>query len=242
MNSHPSSPTEAKPRPGRERLCLSCGESLPEARLVRFARAPNGVLVVDAAAKLPGRGVWVCADRASVDRVLKKGVFARGLKQETQVPDDLALQVESALARRCLERLGLILRAAGLALGAAQVEAAIRDRPLPMLVEARDGGEDGREKLMALHIGLWKQAPPVLGCFTSAELGVALGRERVIHACVLQERLAMGLAAEVSRLSGFRDIVPSSWPDSWRSVSWEPRLGEQGGAVEGRVQRPRRPA
>jgi predicted RNA-binding protein YlxR (DUF448 family) len=233
MNSPRSSLTETEPRSGRERRCVACGESAPEGRLVRFARAPDGCLVVDVAAKLPGRGVWVCADRDSVTEAVRRGGFSRGLKQETKAPADLAAEVEAALARRCLERLGLVLRAGALALGASQVESAIRHRASPLLIEASDGGADGREKLMALHIGLWKHPPPALGCFTSSELGVALGRERVIHACVLQERLAMSLAAEISRLSGFRDVVPSSWPDSWRSVSWGPRLGEQGGAVDG---------
>ena len=37
---------------------------------------------------------------------------------------------------------------------------------------------------------------------------MALGRERVIHACLLQERLAVGWVAEISRLAGFRTIVP----------------------------------
>ena len=89
-----------------------------------------------------------------------------------------------------------------------------------MVIEAADGAEEGREKLMSLHIGLWGAPPPAVGCFSAADLGVALGRERVIHACLLQERLATGWAADIGRLAGFRPIVPTSWPDSWRSVSW----------------------
>jgi hypothetical protein len=232
MSYPPSSPSGSeRGRGGRERRrCVACGESWPEARLVRFVSGPDGVLAVDAAAKLPGRGVWVCSDRASIEEAIKRRGFARGLKQDVRVPDGLAAQVERALARRCLERLGLGLRAGALALGAAQVEAAIRAGAPPLLVEASDGAAGGRETLMALHIGLWRRPPPVVGCFDAAELGVALGRERVIHACVLQERLAASLAAEISRLAGFRAIVPSSWPDSWRSVSWGPRLGEQSDA------------
>jgi hypothetical protein len=184
----------------------------------------------------------VCADRASIDQAGKRGAFARGLKQEVSVPADLSRRVEAGLAKRCLEGLGLALRAGVLAIGATQVEAALKTRPALLLVEASDGAEDGREKFMALHLGLWGRPPPTLGCFTAAELGVALGRERVIHACLLQERLAMGLAADISRLSGFRAIVPSSWPDSWRSVSWGPRLGGQDDAVDGGIQKPRRPA
>ena len=108
----------------------------------------------------------------------------------------------------------------------AEVQAALPEDALLLeyfttgLIEAADGAEEGREKLMSLHIGLWGRPPAAVGCFSAADLGVALGRERVIHACLLQERLAMGWAAEIGRLAGFRAIVPGSWPDSWRSVSW----------------------
>ena len=207
-------------RRARERRCIVSNESLPDATLIRFALSPDGVVVPDVAAKLPGRGAWVRADRDSVDAAVRKGAFARAFKCEARAPHDLASTVEALWARRCLDQLGLMRRAGALAIGATQVEAAIRAKPALALVEASDGAEEGREKLMSLHIGLWGRAPGAVGCFNVAELGVALGRERVIHACLLQERLATGWAAEIGRLAGFRAIVPSSWPDSWRSVQW----------------------
>jgi predicted RNA-binding protein YlxR (DUF448 family) len=208
------------PRRGRERRCIVTHESDSEAHLIRFGLAPDGAVVPDVAAKLPGRGAWVRADRASVETAARKGAFARAFKTQVKVPDDLAGLTETLLARRCLDHLGLMRRAGAIAFGATQVEAAIRGKPALMVIEAADGAEEGREKLMGLHIGLWGRPPAAVGCFSAADLGVALGRERVIHACLLQERLALGWAAEIGRLAGFRAIVPSSWPDSWRSVSW----------------------
>jgi predicted RNA-binding protein YlxR (DUF448 family) len=208
------------PRRGRERRCIVSNESDADAHLVRFALAPDGVVTPDVAAKLPGRGAWVRADRVSVEQAARKGAFARAFKTQVKVPDDLAGLTESLLARRCLDHLGLMRRAGAIAIGATQVEAAIRSKPALVMIEAADGAAEGREKLMSLHIGLWGRPPPAVGCFSAADLGVALGRERVIHACLLQERLAFGWAAEIGRLAGFRAIVPSSWPDSWRSVSW----------------------
>jgi ribosomal protein L7Ae-like RNA K-turn-binding protein len=128
--------------------------------------------------------------------------------------------VEQLLSRRCLDLLGLTRRAGAIAIGATQVEAAIRAGQARVLIEAQDGAPEGREKLMSLYIGLRGGPPRAAGCFSGEELGVALGRERVIHACLLQERLASGWAAEIGRLAGFRAVVPSSWPDSWRSVGW----------------------
>lgn len=221
MISPMSSANDEGTRRGRERRCVASGETYPDAALIRFALAPDGVVTPDVASKLPGRGVWVRADRESVDLAARKGGFARGFKEQVKVPNDLADLVERLLAKRCLDQLGLARRAGAIAIGATQVEAAIRAKPLFLLVEAEDGAEEGREKLMSLHIGLWGRPPRAVGCFQSTDLGVALGRERVIHACLLQERLAVGWVAEIGRLAGFRTIVPGSWPDSWRSVSWK---------------------
>src|SRR5262249_44370143 len=154
-------------------------------------------LVPDVAAKLPGRGAWVRADRASIETAIKRNGFAHALKANASAQDGLADLVETLLARRCLDLVGMARRAGAIAIGATQVEQAIRAKPAWLLVEASDGAEEGREKLMSLHIGLWGRPPAALGCFSAADLGVALGRERVIHACLLQERLAAALATEV---------------------------------------------
>ncbi|MEQ1493222.1 MAG: RNA-binding protein [Terricaulis sp.] len=212
-----SSQIEAEER-RRERRCIVSGEHDSGANLIRFALSPDGVVTPDVAAKLPGRGAWVRADRAVIEQAGKKGAFARAFKAPAQVPDALADTVEALLSRRCLDQLGMAQRAAGIAVGATKTEAAIRAKPLFLLIEANDGAEEGREKLMSLHIGFWGRPPAAVGCFSSSDLGVALGRERVIHACLLQERLASVWAAEIGRLSGFRPIVPDSWPTPWRSI------------------------
>ena len=202
----------------RERRCIVSGENDSGANLIRFALSPDGVVTPDVAAKLPGRGAWVRADRASIEQAAKKGAFARAFKAQVKVPEGMAGSIEAMLSRRCLDLLGLAQRAAAIAVGATQVRAAIRSKPALLLIEAEDGAEEGREKLMSLHIGLWGRPPAAVGCFSAADLGVALGRERVIHACLLQERLASVWAAEIGRLAGFRPTVPTSWPQPWRSI------------------------
>ena len=44
------------------------------ADLLRFVAGPEGRLVPDLARKLPGRGVWVTADKASVAAAAEQGV------------------------------------------------------------------------------------------------------------------------------------------------------------------------
>ena len=203
---------------------MASGKVLPEHRLIRYALAPDGAVVPDIAAKLPGRGAWVEATRVRIGEAVKKGGFARAFKANAKAPDNLADWTESLLAKRCLDFLGLARKAGAIAFGATQVDAAFRSRPVPAWIEASDGAEDGRMKFSSLHKGLWGKPAPLVGCFSAADLGMALGRERVIHACLLQERLALAWAVEIGRLAGFRAIAPHSWPDSWPLLA--PGLGD----------------
>src|SRR3954451_12317865 len=107
-------PAKTLAQASRERRDIVTGEVMDEARLIRFVAGPDGAVVPDLARKLPGRGLWVAADRASVETAAKKGLFARAAKAKIQAPPGLADLVESLLKRRLLAGLGLMRRAGDL--------------------------------------------------------------------------------------------------------------------------------
>lgn len=183
--------------------------------MIRFVLSPEGEVVPDLAAKLPGRGAWVVADRAAIDAAAKKGLFARALEAPAKAPKDLADRIEALLQRRLLELLGQARGAGGLLLGSAQVQAAARAGEILALIEASDGAPDGRRKnIGALKAGgAYDPARPldgalVVACFTSRELSLALGRENVVHAALPEGGLAVRFLAEARRLQGFRPLNP----------------------------------
>jgi predicted RNA-binding protein YlxR (DUF448 family) len=188
----------------RERRCIVTGQVCDDAHLIRFVVAPGNVIVPDLAADLPGRGIWVSAGRAVIDRAIAKNLFAKATRAPVKAPDDLSDRVESLIVQRMQGDLGLARRAGELALGFDNVVRALESaNPPGWLVEARDGAEDGRRKIAAaaksrgLH-------PSVIDGLTSAELSVALGRENVIHAALKNGRLATRLGLDAERLKGFR--------------------------------------
>jgi hypothetical protein len=71
------------------------------------------------------------------------------------------------------------------------------------LIEAFDGARDGKRKLYAAAHRLELNCV-VIESLNSAELGLALGRENVIHAAVQPGGLAERLTFDAERLSGFR--------------------------------------
>ena len=94
----------------RDRQDLVTRQVLDESRLIRFVPAPDGSVAPDLARKLPGRGLWVEASRASVEIAVKKNLFARSAKAPLKPAADLADMVEKLLVRRCLDQLGLARR------------------------------------------------------------------------------------------------------------------------------------
>ena len=194
----------------RERRDIVTGEVMDEARLIRFVAGPDAQVVPDLARKLPGRGLWVAADRASVATAAKKGLFARAAKAKVHAAPDLADQVEMLLKRRLLSGLGLARRAGDLTSGFEKVAAAIEAGRAAWLIEASDGAADGRRKLWGKTR---KQSPPtpIFGLFSAEELGLALGGENVIHTAFLAGRGAERWAEDAHRLAGFCPLLPPSW-------------------------------
>jgi uncharacterized protein len=226
------------------RRCIATMESRSPREMIRFVLSPEGQVTPDLAARLPGRGAWVTSTHEAVELAVKKGAFARAFKAQAKTSPDFAAQVGGLLAKRVLAQLGLAKRAGDLILGFEKVREAIRDALPACLIEASDGAEDGRDKIIALMRGAHgpdrdqpegerpvnPRLPPVIGCFSADELGMALGRERVIHACLKQGRFATSWMGELARLSGFRRV----WPIGWSPPDVRHDEGVSAGGVAGR--------
>jgi len=94
-------------RDGPERRCIATGDSQPARGLIRFVVGPDGQIVPDVAGKLPGRGIWVSADRAALDLAVKKKLFARAARQAVVVPEGLADLVTTLVRQRVIDLLSL---------------------------------------------------------------------------------------------------------------------------------------
>ena len=63
---------------GPMRTCLGCRQRRPKGELVRLVRRPDGRVAADRMGS--GRGAYVCADAACVDRVLRGGRLNAALR------------------------------------------------------------------------------------------------------------------------------------------------------------------
>ena len=193
----PEHNNDADHRPSRR--CIASGESLPVAKLVRFVVGPESTIVPDIEGSLPGRGLWLTADRAMIKKATSKRLFAKAAREDVSVDPDLADRVEGLLKRRCLNHLGLARRAGLAAAGAEKVKAQIATGRTAMLFEAADGSPQERHKIVSM-------APhaPIVDAFTGAELGAALGRDAAVHVALQRGRLTETLLEDATRYADLR--------------------------------------
>lgn len=192
------------------RRCIVTGEVQTKERMLRFVVAPDGRVVFDLAGRLPGRGMWVSCDRVALERAIVKKAFARAARRSVMVSSTLVQDVADSLERRLADLIGLSRRAGQVVAGFEQVREALshnrinRSQPVRLLLEARDGASEGRQKLRALAPGI-----PVIQHLDADALGAALGRDRIVHAAVASGGLAEQLIAEAARLSGVAAVCLS---------------------------------
>ena len=180
-----------------ERKCIASGEVQPKAGLIRFCLDPEGQVVPDVAAKLPGRGFYVTSDRALIEKAATKGLFARAARQPVKVAPGLADLVEGLVARRLVDSISLARKANEAVTGYEKVKEWLVSGRAVVLVQASDGSERGKAKFRPPEGGF-------IGLLTAAELGLAFGRERAIHAALAAGTLARRVVDEAARLEGLR--------------------------------------
>ncbi len=183
---------------GPERKCIATGEVCPTGALIRFVVGPDGQIAPDIAGKLPGRGIWVKADRAALDRAVSKKLFAKAARQAVQVPDDLVPLIEAQLAQRVVNLISLARKGGDAVTGYEKVKDMLSKEAATVLIQASDGSERGKSKLSTPHGGRF------IGWLTAAELGQAFGRQTAVHAALGAGGLAQRVVEEAARLKGLR--------------------------------------
>lgn len=188
---------------GPLRRCIATGESLPPERLIRFVVSPDGVLTPDLGAELPGRGIWLTANREMLDKTLAGKGFSRAARRQISLPPGLGELVAELLLRRTMQMLGFARKAGDAICGREKVEAQLRSGKVGVLIAASDGAEDGKSRLHRLAQAVTPDLFYVT-CFSAAELSLAFGRDNVIHAAIAHGRLSDRFRVEAARLLDFR--------------------------------------
>ena len=186
-----------------KRRCISSGETCHKSDMIRFVVDPNKEILPDISEKLPGRGIWVKTNRIFLEKAISKKLFLKTAKEKVSVRNDLLTLVEALLLKNVIALISLS-RKSGIAVsGFEKVKSTLTDGSAKALIQARDGSVGQKSKLR----------PPVgrnsyIDCLSSQELGLAFGRNYVVHASLTSGGLSKRVVHEASRLNEIRGFEP----------------------------------
>ncbi len=111
-----------------QRTCLGCRAEKGKDELLRYVLDPEGTVVPDLLAKLPGRGAYTCFCRDCVEKAAVRKQFARAFRGEVKgaTSQDLLDKIISRLEERIASYLALANKAGKIVSGSDMVMEAMR--------------------------------------------------------------------------------------------------------------------
>ena len=188
-------------QPETFRQCHISGIEDAADNMLRFVHAPDGddgtgALTPDLARQLQGDDLWVVNRKSAVEKL--------AALPELNAPHDLPIRVEKLMRQNVTALISLARKAGKLVAGFSKTEAALKAGSVKLLLAAHDGAEDGRRKLAnkakAMNIAL-------CSVLSSNELGMALGKENVIHAGLTDVGWAERIERDAGRLAAYRGDI-----------------------------------
>lgn len=191
------------------RMCIVTRESGDPDMLIRFVAGPDGSIVPDLKRQLPGRGCWVKAERALVDKAVAKKAFARALKADVKASAELGAEVDRLLVVQLAGMMNLARKAGQFVTGSMNVDKAVRAGAALFVFHAGDAAADGIRKIdqarRAYMFAAAEEAEiPSMRFLTAAEMEGLLGQNAFIHAAALAGQAGEGVVKRAIMLEKYR--------------------------------------
>ena len=184
-----------------ERKCIATGQVLSKGELVRFVVGPKNVLYPDTENKLPGRGIWVKADRSAIAKAEREKLFSQAAKQSATCAENIAEQVENLITNRIINLIGLSRKSGKCICGYEKVKDWLKKDMVKVLIQSSDGSDREKSRLKTPENGSF------IGWLNSKELGKAFGRENITHCALASGGLTQRIVEDAQRLRGLRIVT-----------------------------------
>ncbi len=209
VGGRPKKPAKYDDEPvaGPVRRCAVSRARRDRDDLIRFVAGPDGTVIPDLALKLPGRGVWVSAEKSAIAEAAKTRAFSMGFKRAVEASTDLADELEKLLVDRAVQALSIVNKAGQVISGFDKVSASLSTRSVSGLVHGADAASDGRNKLDRKYMAIAQekgQKAQIVDCLTVSQLSLAMGRSNVVHAALTTGGAAVRFFNEARRLQRYR--------------------------------------
>lgn len=163
-----------------ERKCILEGLVKPESELLRFVEL-NNELIPDFNKKLPGKGMYITCNQLSLLKALDKRLFHKVSRHNLKIAEDFVEVVKNLLKQKAIDSLNIARKSGTLISGFEKLKEAIKKDKVEFIVEAKDAGSDGKEKVALLAKNI-----EIFNLFSIDELDIALNKENTVHIAILK--------------------------------------------------------
>ncbi len=182
------------------RRCASTMEELDKSMMLRFVLSPDNMVTPDLKGNLPGRGMWVKADKLALSHAIQKNMFAKSAKSKVKIPNDLLERTESLLRKRIMDILALARRSGDALSGFEKVKDMLKTHRADVVLVAGDSKSDSAEKLAGMCRML---SVSFMDGVDGEMLGKIFGNDKATYASVVKCGIANILKYEIGRLNLF---------------------------------------
>lgn len=181
------------------RTCLACRKKAMKPELYRFVRALDGEICFDAKARLPHRGVWICAKKVCLEKAFTKRLLFR---DERTLPVDNKLMlstIKKQVKSGILARLGLMRRLGQIEMGRDAVKRSMMQDNARAVIFAHDISKRSQDEFDdgKLRSG---SIPLVMSPLLMEEIGSSLGRGKTGVVALLESRIKDEILLQIDKL------------------------------------------
>jgi len=183
--------------PGRRalpsRTCIGCRKVFEKTALIRIVQAPDGQLVPDIKAKLPGRGVYLCSRPSCIQKAVRKDVLSHALHSRVQASELAGLEqkIRGLLEEQLQSFLSVLRKGNQIVVGRESIRKKLKKKEIHLILLAEESSEK--------RAGYEQENISFRVLFSRERLGQAVGKSPQPVVGVLDVRASLELIRLIDR-------------------------------------------
>ena len=176
--------------------CIVTGNNLEKEFMFKFVLSPEGNIIPDLNEKLPGNNFWISSKREIMIEAQKKETFKNFFKIENKKNKNILNDLIFLLKKRIIQRVSLARKSSYAICGYQKIKSALSQNKIGLLIQALDGSKKEKNRLRGNFNKKFQ-----IECLKSSEIGVAFGRDYIVHAGILTKGYNEKFKNDVQKLN-----------------------------------------
>ncbi len=185
------------------RKCIVSGLLYEKQKLIRFVVSPSKTVVPDINQKLPGRGVWIHAQRQTLDAALTGKSFQKAFNSNVKVEKNLIEIILQQIKKKLCDQISLARKAGKTVFGANQVKTSLVKEDFGLLIQASDGSQRETSRFSQSI-----DDEKIINCLAGQDLGAIFSRERVVHCVIFSSAFVENIIFHANLLNNLKNPLP----------------------------------